>query len=259
MAMSQSPLTEQQALYQYTLRMADNALILGHRLSEWCGHGPFLEEDIGMINTALDLLGQCRMLYSYAGEVEGKGRDEDDLAYHRDEREFTNFLIVEQPKGDFAYTTIRQFLVDVYNLYLYTDLCESKDQTLAAIAQKAIKETRYHVRHTSEWVKRLGDGTEASHEKMVTALDEVWRFVNEMFEMDEVDQLMLDAGIGVDRAKIKERWLTKVDEVLSEATLQRPAESYTRRGGRQGLHTEHMGFLLAEMQYVQRCNPGLAW
>lgn len=252
-------LTEQEILFTYTVRLADNALVLGHRLSEWCGFGPFLEEDIGMINTALDLLGRCRMLYQYAGEVEGKGRSEDDLAFHRDEREFTNYLLMEQPKGDFAYTTVRQFFADVWNLHFYTLLCDSKDERLAAIAQKVVKEARYHFRHNAEWIKRLGDGTEESHQRMNKALEQTSRFVNEMFEMDEVDVLMLEAGIGVDLAEVKTLWLQSIDEVLTEATLQRPEPSYDRSGGRKGMHTEHMGFMLAEMQYIQRCNPGLSW
>ncbi len=254
-----SDLTQKDALFTYTLRLADNALILGHRLSEWCGHGPFLEEDIGVINTALDVLGRCRMLYSYAAEVEGEGRDEDDLAFHRDEREFTNYLLMEQPKGDFAYTTIRQFYADVWNLHFYTELCNSKDETLAAIARKVVKECRYHFRHNAEWVKRLGDGTEESHKRMNNAIDQASRFVNEMFEMDDVDQMMVDAGIGVDLNVVKEQWLASVDGVFAEATLQRPEPEYDRSGGRKGLHTEQLGFLLAEMQYVQRCHPGLQW
>lgn len=252
-------LTKQQALFEYTLRLGDNALILGHRLSEWCGHGPFLEEDVGIINTALDLLGQARMFLTYAGEIEGKNRSEDDFAYARDEREWRNFILMEQPKGDFAYTTVRQYLVDVYNLFLFEQLEQSSDTTIAAIAAKAIKETRYHVRHTGEWVVRLGDGTPESHDKMQAALNEIWRFTDEMFRADAVDMLMLEEGIGADLDKVRSQWEGTVRQLFERATLSIPDTVPAYGRGRDGYHSEYMGYLLAEMQFLQRAYPGSNW
>ena len=249
----------QQDLFQYLLRLGDNALINSQRLAEWCGHGPFPEEDLAMTNTALDLLGRARMLLSYAGEVEGQGRDEDALAYFRNEREFRNFLIVELPVGDFAFTTARQFLVDVYDYYFYQALQDSADATLAAIAAKTLKECEYHLRHSSEWVVRLGDGTDESHEKITRAMTELMPFTAELFAADRIDRAMQEQRIGVDPDAIEAAWNARVQQVFSEATLERPQISFTRGGGRQGLHSEHLGYLLAEMQSVQRAYPGLRW
>lgn len=254
-----SELSQENALFKYVLRLGDNALVNGQRLSEWCGHGPFLEEDVGVANTALDLIGRARMLLSYAGELEGKGRSEDDFAYLRDERDWWNFLLTELPKGDFAFTTARQFLLDAYNFYLYEALQQSSDSTLAGIAAKAVKECAYHLRHTSEWMLRLGDGTQESHEKIQSSLNELWTYTGELFEQDEVDQAMVQAGIAADVNKLRQQWDKKIDSVLKEATLERPEDAWAQTGGRQGLHTEHMGYLLAEMQAVQRAYPGQQW
>ena len=247
------------SLFEYLLRLGDNALINGQRLSQWCGHGPFLEEDVAVANTALDLIGRARMLLTYAGEVEGRGRTEDDLAYLRCEREFRNFLIMELPIGDFGATTARQFFIDVYDFLFYQALQNSSDATLSAIAGKTVKECAYHLRHSSEWMVRLGDGTAESHGRISRAIAEVIPFTFELFDADEVDRKMQETGIGVDLQLIKEKWNEKVDSVLNEATLTRPEPTFTRTGGRRGVHSEHMGYLLAEMQSVQRAHPGLQW
>lgn len=247
-------------LFQYTLRLADNGSILGHRLSEWCGHGPILEQDIAMTNIALDLIGQARSFYQYAAEIEGKNRTEDDMAYLRDAPDFHNLLLVEQPNGNFGYTIIRQFLYDAYSFALYQALRNSKDATIASIAEKAIKEVTYHLRWSSEWVIRLGDGTEESKEKVQTALNYLWRFTDEIFEMDEVEQAMFAQGIGPDLSLIKKAWQQKVNDVLAEATLTLPSEkTWMHKGSKKGVHTEHLGYILAEMQYLQRTYPGCQW
>jgi len=253
-------MTEKEALFEYCLRLGDNSLILGHRLSEWCGHGPILEEDIAIANVAQDLLGQARNLLTYAGKVEGKGRSEDDLAYLRDVTDFKNATLIEQENGDFGKTIMRQFLIDAHNFLVYTELCNSTDETIAAIAAKAIKEVTYHLRHSTQWVLRLGDGTEESHTRMTNALTELWRFTDDLFYTDEVDELMAAAGIGVDTADIKKQWRTQVSEVLQQATLTVPDfDGYMFYGGKTGKHTEHLGYILAEMQYLQRTYPGATW
>ncbi len=244
---------------EYVQRLGDNALILGQRLSEWCGHSPFLEEDIAMANTALDLIGRARMLYSHAAALEGKGRDEDALAYGRDEREFGNFLMCELPKGDYAFTLIRQYLLDVYHHHLYGALCASQDAGLAAIAGKAVKETAYHLRRSGDWVVRLGDGTAESHRRCQAALDEVWAYTAELFSGDAVDAAMAAAGIGIAPSALASAWRTEVEAQLALATLSVPREDWSASGGRAGLHTEHLGRLLAELQFVQRAYPGLKW
>ena len=249
----------QEALFEYVLRMGDNSLVLGHRLSEWCGHGPELEEDIALTNIALDLIGQARLLLSYAGEIEGKGRSEDDLAYLRDELDYKNLLIVERPNQDYAYTTVRQFLYDAFNFEVYSRLVESKDEHLASIAAKALKEITYHRRHSAQWMIRLGDGTELSHEKVQHALDDMWMYTGEMFVMDGVDEVMLEAGVGVDLAAIKSQWDEHVNAVLQEATLTRPEDGWMQGGGKSGRHSEHLGYMLADLQYLQRSHPGATW
>lgn len=245
--------------FEYVQRLGDNALILGQRLSEWCGHSPFLEEDIAMANTALDLIGRARMLYGHAAALEGKGRDEDALAYGRDERQFGNFLICELPNGDYAYTLVRQFLIDVYHHQLYRALCASSDATLAAIAGKAVKECAYHVRRSGDWVLRLGDGTAESHDRCQAALDDLWAYTGELFNGDAIDNAMAQSGIGVAPVELADNWRAQVEAQLSLATLSVPRDDWSASGGRQGLHTEHMGRLLAELQYVQRAYPGLKW
>lgn len=248
-----------EALFEYVLRIGDNALILGHRVSELCGLGPSLETDIGLTNIALDLVGHARVLLQYAAEVEGKGRSDDDLAFMRDIREFKNVLLVEQPNGDFANTIARQFLFDTFNYHFFAALANSKDETLVAIAKKSIKEVSYHYRYSAEWVIRLGDGTEESHKKMQEALHEVWDYAGELFVADEVENKMLAEGIGVDLDAVKELWEERVTAILKEATLDKPKDGWILKGGKQGKHSEQMGFLLAEMQWMQRAYPGVEW
>lgn len=247
------------AHFETVLRLGDNALILGQRLSEWCGHSPFLEEDIAIANTALDHIGRARMLLTHAGELEGRGRSEDDLAYLRDEREFRNFLMVELPVGDFAFTLVRQFLLDVYHRELFAMLKGSADETLAAIASKAVKECAYHVRRSSEWILRLGDGTSESHDRAQSALDELWGYSHELFAGDAVDRAMADAKVVPDLVDVYEPWRREVEATLTEATLQIPHDDWQATGGREGVHTEHMGHLLAELQVLQRTYPELEW
>lgn len=245
--------------FEYVLRLADNALILGQRLGEWCGHGPFLEEDVALANTALDHVGRARMLFSHAGALEGQGRDEDDLAYTRDEREFKNFLICELPIGDFAFTVVRQYLLDVYHLNLFERLQMSLDEGLSGIAAKATKECSYHVRRSRGWVKRLGDGTVESNLRVKTALEELWAYTPELFEADGVEDRMVADGIAPELATIEESWNREVKVTLKLATVDVPIRLWEAAGGREGLHTEHMGRLLAEMQFLQRAYPGLEW
>ena len=247
------------AHFETVLRLGDNALILGQRLSEWCGHSPFLEEDIAIANTALDHIGRARMLLSHAGEIEGRGRSEDDLAYLRDEREFRNFLMVELPVGDFAFTLVRQFLLDVYHRELFAMLKGSADETLAAIASKAVKECAYHVRRSGEWILRLGDGTSESHDRAQSALAELWGYSHELFAGDAVDRAMADAKVVPDLVDVYEPWRREVEATLTEATLQIPRDDWQATGGREGVHTEHMGHLLAELQVLQRTYPELEW
>ncbi len=247
------------AHFQYLLQLGDNALILSQRLGEWCGHGPVLEQDIAMTNMALDLLGQARMLLTYSGELEGQGRSEDDLAYFRDAHQYHNALLVEQPNKDWAFTIVRQFFFDVFNYHNYQALLQSSDRHLAAIAEKSLKEVTYHLRYSSEWVVRLGDGTETSHAKMQTAVDDLWMFTGELTSPSEADRLMADAGIAPDLLKIKPLWESKVAEILREATLKIPENNWMQSGGKEGRHTEHLGFILAEMQHLQRTYPGNEW
>ena len=245
--------------FEYLLQLGDNALILSQRLGEWCGHGPVLEQDIALTNMALDLLGQARMLLTHAGNIEGKGHTEDDLAYFRDAHQFYNVLLVEQPNVDWAYTIVRQFFFDTWNYFHYQALLESRDEQLAAIAEKSLKEVTYHLRFTSEWMLRLGDGTELSHQKMQQAVDDLWPFTGELTTPSPADQWAADAGIGADLSKIKVLWQQKVAAVLAEATLQQPAGEWMQKGGKTGRHSEHLGFILAEMQHLQRTYPGNVW
>lgn len=248
-----------EAKFEYLLRLGDSSLIIGHRLSEWCGHGPILEEDIALINIALDFVGNATSILAYAGQVEGKGRDEDALAYMRDERGYRNLLITEQPNGDYANTIARQFLFDTYMFFLYEELKNSKDETIAAIAVKSHKEITYHLRHTTEWMYRLGDGTAESHERLQNGLNDLWMFTSEMFEMDEVDAILIKEGIVPDLNKVKAAWEKQVQEVLAEATLTVPETKFKQKGSKEGKHSEHLGFLLAEMQYVHRSFPNAKW
>ena len=245
--------------FEYLLRLADNALILGQRQSEWCGHGPVLEQDIALTNIALDQIGQARVLLAHAGKVEGKGRTEDALAFLRDAGEFRNVLLVEQPNEDWGYTIMRQFFFDAFNYFLYEQLCDSADAELAAIAHKAIKEITYHLRFSSEWVIRLGDGTDVSHRKMQEALSDLWMFTGELFIADGIDDWAKDTGIGPDLQHIHRQWNAKIREIFEKATLDLPKSGWMQQGGKQGVHTEHLGYILAEMQYLQRAYPGGAW
>lgn len=246
-------------LYKYILEIADNSLILGQRLGELCGHGPNLETDIACTNIALDLLGQVRSYYQYAAKIADDGRSEDDIAMLRKEREYTNVLLVEQPNTDFAYTIGRQFLFDVYHHEFLKNLQTSTDLTLSAIASKCIKEVSYHKRFSSDWVKRLGDGTDESKKKMQNAINDLWVYTNELFEITESSQEMISNGVGVDVSQLKDDYYNKVSELLEEATLTIPETKYFQKGGKQGVHTEHMGYLLADLQYMQRTYPNMQW
>ena len=250
------------ALFELLQRLGDDRLILGHRVSEWCGHGPILEEDIALANIALDLIGQSTMLLHLAGQVEGKGRDEDALAYFREAVEFRNCQLVELPNGDFAFTIARQFLFDVYSVVLLDSLTHSAHADVAAIAVKALKEAKYHVRHSGDWMLKLGDGTDESHRRVQRALDELWRFTPELFAPDDIDRALLVARIGPDLDALHTQWEALVLEVLDRATLTVPHALPRRanaRSARQGFHTEHLGHLLAEMQSVARSHPGAGW
>jgi len=242
---------------QYLLRLGDTCLILGQRLGEWCGHAPVLEEDIALTNMALDLVGQARALLTHAGRAQGF--DEDQLAFLRDERDYLNPTLVELPRGDFAFTVLRNLMVATLLKGLWQKLAGSSDAELAAIAGKAVKEARYHQQHAADWVVRLGDGTGESHRRCVAALAELWRYTPELFEADAVDDAAAASGLGPRWADLQAGWAAEVGEVLAEAGLAVPAASPFRSTGKRGVHTEHMGRILAEMQYLQRAYPGGAW
>lgn len=246
-------------LYRYILGIADNSLILGQRLGELCGHGPNLETDIACTNMSLDLLGQVRSYYQYAAKIKGEGASEDSIAFLRKEREYYNVLLVEQPNTDFGYTMARQFLFDVYHLLFLTELQKSSDLTLSAIATKSIKEVSYHQRFSSDWIKRLGDGTEESNTRIQTAINDLWTYTDELFHLTDADKAMVEEGIGVDVTTLKEAYYKTVSEVLEEARIEIPESKYFQKGGKQGIHTEHMGYLLADMQYMQRAYPNMEW
>ncbi len=241
-------------LIDYTLHLADNALIIAQKNSEWCGHGPILEQDIAITNISLDLLGQSRNFYQYAALLTGGDADEDKLAYLRTEREFKNCLLVEQSNGDWAQTILRQFLFSTYQFLLYEKLQNSNDEQIAAIAAKALKEVTYHLRWSSEWVIRLGDGTAESHQRMVKAIDELWRYTGELFVAAEYE---MEAGFDV--GLLKDDWMKKIIAVFDEATLPVPEKVFMQTGGKTGVHTEHLGFILTELQYLQRTYPGAGW
>ncbi len=246
-------------LYNYILGIADNSLILGQRMGELCGHGPTLETDIACTNISLDLFGQVRSYYQYAAKVAGDERTEDDIAMLRKERDYKNVLLAEQPNTNFAYTIGRQFLFDSYHLAFLTKLQNSKDLTLSAIAKKCIKEVSYHVRFSSDWVRRLGDGTEESNQKMQEAIDDLWTYTDELFHRTEADKAMVAEGIGVEVTALKETYYNNVSEILEEATLKVPESKWFQKGGKQGIHTEHLGYLLADLQYMQRTYPNMEW
>jgi ring-1,2-phenylacetyl-CoA epoxidase subunit PaaC len=243
----------------YALRLGDTCLILAQRIAEWCGHAPILEEDIAMSNMALDLIGQARALLTRAGELEGSGHDEDQLAFLRTERDSRNITIVELPRGDFAFTVLRNAMVSTLLKLLWERLRGSSDAELAAIAGKAVKEARYHQQHAADWVARLGDGTEESRRRTEAALRELWLYVPEIFEADAVDHHARESGLGPSWDELREPWLAEMTEILREAGLAMPAESAFRSTGKRGLHTEHMGYILTDMQYLQRAFPGGVW
>ena len=245
--------------FQYVLRLADTSLVLGQRLGEWVGHAPALEEDLALANIALDLIGQARLLLGYAGEIEGRGRDEDALAFLRDAPEFRNASLAEQPNGDFGQTIVRQCLIDAWQLELYEALSGSSDARLAEVAAKTVKETRYHLRFSTGWLVRLGDGTAESHARAQQALDALWRFTDELITPDALDEEMAAAGIGPSLTALRPRWEQRIAAVLEEATLKRPAASRYPWQGKRGVHTEHLGHMLGEMQHLARTFPGATW
>jgi ring-1,2-phenylacetyl-CoA epoxidase subunit PaaC len=251
--------TQADNLLNYFIALGDDSHILGHRLSEWCRNGPFLEEDLALTNVALDFMGRARMFYSHAAELEALGRSEDDIAYLRDCRQYRNFLINELPIGDFAFTMARQLLVDTFDVLFYAELQSSNDPMLAAIAAKAIKESRYHLRRSQDWIKRLGDGSEESHQRTQAAFDQLWAYSPELFEMSDSEIDLVKSGAAVDRSKLKEEWTSMMSDVLKQATLTIPNKMLSIGGGRSGHHSEHLGFLLAEMQFLQRTYPGQQW
>jgi ring-1,2-phenylacetyl-CoA epoxidase subunit PaaC len=253
-------MTTQHALTEYLLRLGDSDIILAQRLCEWIGNAPALEEEMALGNVALDLIGQARSWLEYAAELQGEGRSADDLSFGRNEREYRNLLITEQANGNYADTLARQYLFDAWHYYLLQALCDSKDARIAAIAAKALKEVTYHLRRSSAWIKRLGDGTDESHQKMQQAIDDIWTYSGEMLLADDIDSLLAEAGIAPDSAAIQAQWQAHVSATLEEATLDcPPMNSYMQQGGKQGLHTEQLGFLLAEMQFLPRAYPNAVW
>lgn len=253
-------LTKQEALFKYLVRLADDRLILGHRLSEWCGHGPILEEDIALANIALDYIGHAAALYEYAVEVEDEGRHRDDLVYFRNDPQYTNLKITELPKGDFGFTIARQFLFSAFSYFLYEKLSEVEDEQFAGIIHKHFKEVKYHLRHSREWVLRLGDGTDESHQRIQDAFDELWTYTGELFYQDDIDELLQDEGLATNTNNFKADWKQLVVDTLEEATLEVPDfDQFMAEGGRKGMHTEHLGPLLAEMQHLRRSYPDANW
>ncbi len=250
---------EKENLVQYIYGIADNALILGQRLSELCGHGPNLETDIACTNIALDLLGQTRSYYQLAAQLSGENVTEDDIAFLRTERQYRNVLLVEQPNTHFGFVITRQFFYDVFHVLLLQELQNSENETLSAIAKKAIKEVSYHQRFSSDWIKRLGDGTEISRQKVQEAVNDLWKFTDELFHLTEDDKNMLENGVGVDVSLLKEKYYQRINEILEEATLEVPELKWFRKGGKEGIHSEHMGYLLSDLQYMQRTYPNMKW
>ncbi len=252
-------MSEQEALYNYCLQLGDNALIQSYRLSEWCSNAPLLEEDLALTNFALDMIGRAQVLLDHAAETDGMGNTADDLAYRRKERSFRNNLVAELPNGDFAFTIARLAFMSTFECLFFTELQHSADATLAAVAAKTLKEVKYHMAHSSDWVLRLGDGTEESHARMQQAVDALWMYTGELFETDEATAILADRNIAVDMGPLKEKWLASVTALLNEATLEVPQTVYSQTGGRKGIHTEHLGHILAEMQYLPRAYPEAIW
>ena len=246
-------------LYNYILGIADNSLILGQRLGQLCGHGPSLETDIACTNISLDLFGQVRSYFQYAAKIAGDQRTEDDIAMLRKERDYKNVLLVEQPNTNFAFTIGRQFLFDVYHLAFLTELQNSNDFTLSVIAKKCVKEVSYHLRFSSDWVKRLGNGTSVSNEKMQEAINDLWTYTDELFYQTKADKKMVFEGVGVDVTKLKNNYYSHINDILLEATLKIPESKWFQTGGKEGIHTEHLGYLLSDLQYMQRTYPNMEW
>ncbi len=246
-------------LLRYVLRLGDLSLVLGQRLGEWVGHAPALEEDLGLANVALDMIGQARLLLTYAGEIEGCGRGEDEIAFLREHGEYLNPILAEMPNGDFGQTIVRQVLIDAFQLELYERMAGSTDERLAAIAAKSVKEVRYHLRYSSGWLTRLGDGTEASHARVQAALEALWPYTVELFAEDELDAAMAQSGVAPRLSEVQAGWSQRIDQILSEATLSRPKDRPHSWHGKRGQHSEHLGYILTEMQHLQRTYPGARW
>ena len=246
-------------LYKYVLCLADDSLVIGQRLSQWAYKAPFLEEDIALSNISLDMFGRANFLLEYAASLKADNSTADDLAFKRNEREFTNVLLCEQPNGNFADTIVRQFFIDAFNTLFYQKLSHSKDEQLSAIAKKVIKETSYHFRHSSKWIIRLGDGTPESHAKVQTSINNLWGFTGELFEINKKDAVMIKQKIGVERSSLKSDWDVLVNDIFSEATVNRPKDEFMYSGGRDGIHTEHLGHMLSDMQYLQNAYPDAKW
>ena len=246
-------------LFRYVLRLGDLSLVLGQRLGEWVGHSPALEEDLGLANVALDMIGQARLLLSYAGEIEGRGRGEDEIAFLREHGEYLNPILVEMPNGDFGRTIVRQVLIDAFQLELYERMAGSADERLAAIAAKSVKEVRYHLRYSSGWLVRLGDGTDASHARVQLALEALWPYTVELFAEDELDIAMAKSGVAPRLSDVQAGWSQRIDQILTEATLSRPKDRPHSWHGKRGQHSEHLGYILTEMQHLQRTYPGARW
>jgi ring-1,2-phenylacetyl-CoA epoxidase subunit PaaC len=252
-------MNKEEITFQYLLHLGDNSLILGQRNAEWCGHGPVLEQDIALTNISLDLFGESRNIYQYAAQLKGDNHTEDTLAFLRDVLDFKNVLLVEQPNIDWAYTICRQFFFDAFHYLLQHELLNSKDEKIVEIANKTIKESAYHLKWSSEWMIRLGDGTDISHQKIQNAVNDLWEFTGELFIPSDIETAAFELGIGADLRKIKKDWEDKVFSILNEATLSHPQNIYFQTGGKTGIHSEHLGFVLAEMQYLQRSHPGAEW
>ncbi len=248
-----------QALINYAIAQGDDALVLGQRLSQWCASAPFLEEDLAISNVALDFIGRAQMFYEYAATLEGGKRTADDIAFMRDTRDFRNLLIFELPNGDFAFSMARQLIIDLFNVDYVNALTHSSDDTIAAIAKKSIKESLYHLRRSRDWVIRLGDGTEESHNRIQAAFDNLWGYLDELFVMTADEATLANQGIAVDKSLLRASFEQQLANVLQEATVAQPASTWKVSGGRDGIHTEHHGHMLAEMQFLQRAYPGLEW
>jgi ring-1,2-phenylacetyl-CoA epoxidase subunit PaaC len=252
-------MNKEEALFNYSIRLGDTSLILAQRLSEWTGHGPFLEEDLALTNIALDIFGRAKSLLEYAGKIEGKGRSEDDLAFFRNDRQFYNLLITEQPNGDYAKTIIRQALIDCFDLLFYTELSKGKDETLAGISSKSIKEITYHKRHSFSWVNRFGNGTEESFNRLQKGLNELWAYTGELFEMNEVDEILIKENSAVDLNLLKPIWEKEIFELFEKANLTIPETPFMQKGSRKALHSEHLSYILNEMQSIPRMHPTAKW